>query len=281
MNIRHVEMFRCCGVVLLLSTLAACQSVKTTDAGAVGVNRKQHMAMVSEQQVEQGAAQAYAQQMAQARAAGALNVNTAETVRVRRIAARLIDQTDSFRKDAKNWGWQINVLSTRDMNAYCMPGGRIMVYTGLMERLSLTDAELATVLAHEIAHALREHSREQMSHQMAQQAGLGVLGAIVGLGDAPMQLASALSDVTFTLPKSREQESEADQIGLELMSRAGYDPHAAVDLWKKMIKAGQGGTPGFFSTHPSSSDRISNIEKLIPRVLPLYKAANPVAANPT
>ena len=274
MNTRHIHLIRCGGVVLLLSLLSACATTRTTEAGAVGVNRKQNMSMVSEQEVEQGAAQAYSQQLAQARVAGALNVDAATTVRVRRIAARLIDQTGSFRKDAKNWGWQINVLSTRDLNAYCMPGGRIMVYTGLMDKLALSDAELATVLAHEIAHALREHSREQLSRQMRQQAGLGVLGVLAGLGDAPMQVASAISDVTFNLPKSREQESEADQIGLELMSRAGYDPHAAVTLWNKMIKAGQGGKSDFFSTHPSSSDRISNIERLIPKVEPLYKEAS-------
>jgi predicted Zn-dependent protease len=133
---------------------------------------------------------------------------------------------------------------------------------------------LATVLAHEIAHALREHSREQMSRAYAQQAGLTVLAGLAGLGDAPMQLASELSNVTFNLPRSREAESEADVIGLELMARAGYNPQAAVDMWKKMIKAGQGGTPGFFSTHPSSSTRIADIQKLIPKVKPLYESSN-------
>jgi predicted Zn-dependent protease len=260
---------------MLLSALAACHSVQTTQPGAVGVNRKQSMStMVSEAAIEQSAGQAYDQQVNQARANGVLNIDPALTVRVRKIAARLIGQTDAFRKDAKDWHWAINVQSSRDMNAYCMPGGRIMVYTGLIEKLSLTDAELATVLAHEIAHALREHSREQVSRAYAQQAGLTVLAGLAGLGDASMQLASELSNVTFNLPRSREAESEADKIGLELMSRAGYDPHAAVDMWKKMIKAGQGATPGFFSTHPSGSTRITDIEKLIPNVEPLYKAAS-------
>jgi predicted Zn-dependent protease len=272
MRLRRIVPNRLC-VVPLLAALAACQSVQTTQPGAVGVDRKQSMSsMVSEASIENGAAQAYAQQVNYARANGALNVDPAQTVRVRRIAARLIEQTGTFRTDALKWSWTINVQSSKELNAYCMPGGRIMVYTGLIEKLELTDAELATVLAHEIAHALREHSREQVSRAYAQQAGLTVLAGVVGLGDAPMQLASLLSDVTFSLPRSRVQESEADKIGLELMSRAGYDPHAAVDMWKKMIKAGQGGTPGFFSTHPSSSTRIADIEKLIPNVQPLYAA---------
>ncbi len=273
MKLRHIDPIRCGGIILLLA-LAGCRSVQTTEPGAVGVDRKQSMStMVSAQAIEQSAAQAYEQQTGQARANGVLNVDPVLTVRVRRISARLIAQTEVFRKDTKDWAWAINVQSSREMNAYCMPGGRIMVYTGLIEKLSLTDAELATVLAHEIAHALREHSREQVSRAYAQQAGLTVLAGLAGLGDAATQLASELSNVTFNLPRSRQAESEADKIGLELMSRAGYDPHAAVDMWKKMIKAGQGDTPGFFSTHPSGTTRIADIEKLIPNVQPLYQAA--------
>jgi predicted Zn-dependent protease len=252
----------------------ACQSVHTTQPGAVGVTRSQTMSsMVSAQAIEQTAATQYNAEVANARAHNALNVDAGETVRVRKIAARLIAQTTTFRPDAKDWKWTINVEAINDLNAYCMPGGRIMVYSGLINQLSLTDAELATVLAHEIAHALREHSREQVSHAYAQQAGLGALAALAGLNDATMQLASVLSDVTFSLPHSRDQESEADKIGLELMARAGYDPHAALTLWQKMNKAGQGATPGFFSTHPSSATRTADIQALMPKVMPLYEAA--------
>jgi predicted Zn-dependent protease len=254
--------------------LAACSSVKTTAPGAVGVTRSQHMSsMVSAQAIEQTAAKAYDTEVARARAAGALNVDAAETVRVRKIAARLIEQTPTFRPDAKNWKWNINVQSDRQLNAYCMPGGRIMVYSGLINTLSLTDDELATVMAHEIAHALREHSREQVSRAYMQQAGLGALAALAGLNDASMQLASVFSDVTFSLPKSRDQESEADKIGLELMARAGYDPKAALSLWQKMAKAGQTSTPGFLSTHPSGSTRAADISALLPKVEPLYEQA--------
>jgi predicted Zn-dependent protease len=259
--------------VLCVALLAAgCKTVKTTAPGEVGVSRSQNMS-VSAAAVDQSAAQAYEAMVKQARANNVLNRDPKQTVRVRVIANRLIQQAGVFRPDAKDWDWQINVLSSKDLNAFCMPGGRIMVYTGLIDRLSLTDDELATVMGHEIAHALREHSREAMSRAYRQQMGLGALAAIAGLNDASMQLASILSDVTFTLPRSRTQETEGDQIGLELMARAGYDPKAALSLWKKMSQAGQGGTPGFLSTHPSSTTRTSEIEALLPKVEPLYQAA--------
>jgi predicted Zn-dependent protease len=129
-------------------------------------------------------------------------------------------------------------------------------------------------MAHEISHALREHSREQVSRQMNEQVGLTALAGLAGLGDASVQLASLLTQVTFDLPHSRVQESEADEIGLELMARAGYDPNAAISLWRKMSASGQGGTPGFLSTHPSSASRTSDLQALLPKVMPLYQAAN-------
>jgi predicted Zn-dependent protease len=257
--------------VVLLA--AACQSVQTTQPGAVGVERKQSMStMVSAADIDRSAAQDYNAELARARANNLLNRDSAQTVRVRKIAARLIDQTTAFRPDAKSWPWAINVETSKEINAYCMPGGRIMVYTGLIDKLNLTDAELATVMAHEISHALREHSREQVSRQMDEQLGLTALAGLAGLNGASMQLASVLSDVTFNLPHSRVQESEADEIGLELMARAGYDPNAAISLWKKMSAAGQGGTPGFLSTHPSSATRTADLQALLPKVMPLYEA---------
>ena len=271
-----MRIFRYPSVLLTVTALvAACQTVQTTQPGAVGVERKQSMStMVSAEAIDKSAAEAYSAEVARARANGLLNRDPAQTVRVRKIAARLIDQTGAFRPDAKNWPWAINVQTSKEINAYCMPGGRIMVYTGLIERLNLTDPELATVMAHEISHALREHSREQVSRAYGQQVGLTALAGLAGLNDASMQLASLLSDVTFSLPHSRVQESEADEIGLELMARAGYDPNAAVSLWKKMAVAGQGGTPGFLSTHPSSSTRTADITALLPKVMPLYEAAS-------
>jgi len=252
--------------------LAGCQSVRTTAPGTVGVDRKQVM-LVSEADVEQGAAKSYADELGKARGKGQLNTDAAQSRRVRAIAERLIKQTAIFRPDAANWAWDVNVQTTPELNAYCMPGGKIMVYSGLIDKLKLSDAEIATVVGHEMAHALREHSREAVSRTYAEQLGLGALGVLTGIGDSGVQLAGMVTQVTFGLPRSRIQESEADRIGLELMARAGYDPHAALTLWQKMAQAADGDTPAFLSTHPSSSTRQADLRSLLPRVLPLYAAA--------
>jgi predicted Zn-dependent protease len=154
-----------------------------------------------------------------------------------------------------------------------MPGGKIMVYSGLVEKLNLTDAELAAVLGHEMAHALREHSRERVSRAMTQQIALAGVAVLTGAGEGVQNMAGTVAAVTFQLPHSREQESEADTIGLELMARAGFDPNAAVSVWKKMIAAEQGGTPQFLSTHPSPASRIQDLQGLVPKVMPLYQRA--------
>ncbi len=257
--------------VIAALLLAACTAIQTTEQGAIGVNRKQYM-LVSEEQVEQGAVESYQQELGKAQQQGQLNTDANQVKRVRDIANRLIPQTTAFRADAKDWKWEINIQKTDELNAYCMPGGKIMVYSGIIEQLQLTDAELAAIIGHEIAHALREHTRERVSRAYAQQVGLGVLAAVTGAGETTMQLAAQVSQVTFGLPHSREQESEADQIGLELMARAGYDPNAAISLWQKMSqKAGSNG-PEFLSTHPSSSSRISDLQANTQKVLPLYKS---------
>jgi predicted Zn-dependent protease len=202
-----------------------------------------------------------------------LNADKAQLSRVTTIARRIVAATPAFRADATGWNWQFNVQKTKDLNAYCMPGGRIMVYSGLIETLDLTDAELATVMAHEVAHALREHTRERVSRAYGQQLVLSGVAAVTGVSEGTANIANMIAQVTFQLPFSREQESEADIIGLELMARAGYDPRAALTLWNKMNRAEQGGQPKFLSTHPAPKDRARDIEKLLPRVLPLYQAA--------
>lgn len=249
-----------------------CQTVQTTQPGAVGVDRRQHM-LVSEAQVEQGAREAYKQELEKARASNALNADQKTYQRVQAISRRLIAQTGAFRPDALQWNWEVNVETSKDVNAYCMPGGKIMVYTGLIDQLQASDAELAAVIGHEIAHALREHSRERLSRAYLEQ--IAIAGVVLATGASPStaDLATQVSAVTFTLPHSREQEAEADRIGLELMARAGYDPNAAITLWKKMAQIGGRGGPEFLSTHPSSESRIRDLEANVPRVLPLYKAA--------
>ncbi len=251
---------------------AGCSTVQTTAPGAVGVERKQQM-LLSSEQVNQAAARAYAQELEKARAQGALNNDPRQVERVRRISGRLIPQTRVFRPDAANWDWDINVQSSKELNAYVMPGGKIMVYTGLIERLDLNDDELAAVVGHEIAHALREHSRERASRAYAQQLALVGAAAVAGVGQGALDLANMIATVTFQLPHSREQEAEADRIGLEVMARAAYEPRAAVEVWRKMLKTGSGGTPEFLSTHPSGESRIADLEALLPRVQPLYLAA--------
>jgi predicted Zn-dependent protease len=272
MNTRPVRKYLKALVIAVTACVAACQSVQTTQPGAVGVNRKQMM-LVSEEDIDKGALVAYHQELDKARQQGALNADRLVYQRVQRITQRLIPQTATFRPDAPQWHWEVNVQSSKEVNAYCMPGGKVMVYTGLINQLNATDAELATVLGHEIAHALREHSRERISRAYAEQLALAGLAVATGAGEGTMALASQVSQVTFTLPHSREQEAEADRIGLELMARAGYDPNEAITLWQKMAKLGSAGTPEFLSTHPSDQSRIRDLQASVPRVLPLYQAA--------
>ena len=252
--------------------LAGCATVQTTAPGAIGVERKQHM-IVSEEEVEKGSVAAYAQEVDKARGAGRLNADLALLGRVRHVSERLIRETAVFRPDALSWHWEINVQATPELNAYCMPGGKIMVYSGLVEQLALSDAELAAVIGHEMAHALREHTRERVSRAYEQNLVIAGIAAIAGLGSAGTDLAQAVGNVTFGLPHSREQESEADEIGLELMARAGYDPHAAVSLWRKMLAAERSAPPQFLSTHPSGASRVEDLEARLPVVLPLYEAS--------
>jgi predicted Zn-dependent protease len=259
-------------VLLLAGTLAGCQTVQTTQSGTVGVERKQVM-MLSATEVNRAADQAYQQTIQQAGKKAALNRNAAQVARVRAIANRLIPASSAFRADASGWRWEVNVISSNELNAWCMPGGKIAVYTGLMERLKLTDDELAAVMGHEIAHALREHGRERASQQMAQEAVVGIGAALLGLGDIGTSLVSVVADVTVGLPYSREFEREADRIGVELAARAGYDPRSAVSLWQKMTQASAGGPPQFLSTHPAPENRIRDLQGYAGRVMPLYESA--------
>lgn len=253
--------------------LAGCAPMQTTQSGAVGINRTQYMSgLVPEQQLQAEAASQYSQLIQQAQAQKALNRSAAQTQRVRAISQRLIQQVGVFRPDAAGWKWEVNVLNSNEINAWCMPGGKIAVYTGLIEQLKATDAELAAVIGHEIAHALREHARERVSQQMATSVGLSILAAVTG-SDASVDLGGKLSQVMFTLPNSRTHETEADRMGVELAARAGYDPRAAVSLWRKMAAAGGGGQPEFLSTHPSAETRIADLEQIAAQMMPLYQQA--------
>lgn len=254
--------------------LSACQSVQTTGTGVVGVDRQQRMsALVSETELRQGAVQAYRAELDKERQKGTLNVDARLTARVKAIANRLIPTTRAFRPDAPGWAWEVNVIRSDSINAWCMPGGKIAVYTGLIEKLALTDDEIAAVMGHEIAHALREHARERASEQVT--AGLLIQGgaAVLGMGSGTVDMARLAYQVTLGLPNSRLHESEADRMGVELAARAGYDPRAAITLWQKMGRAGGGGGPEWMSTHPSADTRIRDLEVFAARVMPLYQQA--------
>ncbi|MGK9065541.1 M48 family metallopeptidase [Stutzerimonas chloritidismutans] len=258
-------------VCLAAALLVGCQAVNTTSGGAVGVDRKQYMfSMLSTDQVNQMYAQSYQQTLSEASQKGVLEKNSAITKRVNTIAQRLIAEVRAFRPDAAQWNWEVNVIDSPELNANCGPGGKIIFYTGLIEKLDLTDDEIAAVMGHEIAHALREHGREAMSKaygvQMATQ-----IGSAMGVGDGSLQLANVGVQYLMTLPNSRSNENEADLIGLELAARAGYNPNAAVSLWKKMAAAGGSAPPEFLSTHPSSSSRTQALQSTIPKVMPLYE----------
>jgi predicted Zn-dependent protease len=258
---------------LLAATMAvACQTVQTTGGGTVGVDRGQMM-MVSAQEVEQASAQQYQQVLAEARKQNALNRDAATVQRVRRIANRLIGQTGVFRKDAPAWQWEVNVLSSKELNAWCMAGGKIAIYTGLVDQLKLTDDEIAAVMGHEIAHALREHARERISKSVATGIGVSVAGALLGVGEAGQSLMGQVAKVTFELPNSRLHETEADRIGIELAARAGFDPRAAVTLWDKMASRSAGAPPEWLSTHPSHASRQRDLNDYAQRVMPLYRQA--------
>ncbi|EJN09633.1 M48 family metallopeptidase [Herbaspirillum sp. YR522] len=250
--------------------VVACESVQTTQGGAVGVDRRQQM-LVSSQEIDAAAAKEYAQVLDEARKKNLLNRNAAQTQRVRTIANRLIPQTGVFRPDALKWQWEINVLNSDEPNAWCMPGGKIAVYTGLIDKLSITDDELAAVMGHEIAHALREHARERASQQAVAGSAISIGASLLGIGDLGQQSAQYAYMGLLGLPNSRANETEADRIGVELAARAGYNPQAAVSLWQKMAKLGGQEPMKFMSTHPSSSERIADLTVYAQRVDPLYQ----------
>lgn len=261
-------------IVLMFTmvTVTACETVQTTQGGVVGIERKQRMAVGAEQ-IEQAASQEYAELIAAEQRKGNVNRNPAQAQRVRAIASRLINQTTAFRSDARNWNWETNVIHSPEVNAWVMPGGKIAVYSGLIEKLNVTDDELAAVIGHEISHALREHARERISQQMGTgliATGLEAVAALYGIQGAG-DIANAGLQLTMGLPHSRRQETEADRIGVELAARAGYDPRAAVSLWQKMSSMGGAGAPEFLSTHPSPQDRLRDLADYSARVMPLYQ----------
>ena len=255
-------------VLLAIAVLQGCAS--TTNSGAIGLQRSQLM-LISSDAINAQAAKGFQQLTADARSKKKLNTDAALTQRVRRIGYDLIAHVDVFRPDARNWAWEINVFDSDDINAFCAPGGKIGVYTGIIQKLRLSDDELAAVMGHEIAHALREHSREQASQKTISSLITSTIAAAAGV---PGELMDAGSQMLVHLPNSRAMELESDVIGLELLARAGYDPRNASSIWKKMQQVnGASKGPAFLSTHPAGADRIQELDAYVPKVLPLYEAA--------
>lgn len=230
--------------------------------------------LVPAEQVEQAGAQQYQQMLAQARQQGALAPdNHPQLRRLRAIAQRIVPQSYGWNSRARQWRWEVNLLGSPQLNAFCMPGGKIAFYYGILEKLKLNDDEVATIMGHEVAHALREHARERMGKSTATRIGAGVISSLLGLGnvgDAVLNMGSQL----LTLKFSREDESEADLVGMELAARSGYDPAAGVSLWEKMGEASKGAPPQWLSTHPAGPSRIRDIQANLPKVESLYARAD-------
>ena len=234
--------------------------------------------LVPADDVEQMAAQQYRQQLAGAAQKHALApAQQPQLQRLRAIARRIIPHALAWNPRARDWKWEGNLIGSPQINAYCMPGGKIAFYTGILDKLELSDDEVAMVMGHEIAHALREHARERMGKSAVTNGVARVGGAIASLwlGVDPRLTDSVARGGAnlLTLEFSREDETEADLVGLELAARAGFNPRAGVSLWQKMSAANKGAPPQWLSTHPSGKSRIAEIEKNLPKVLPLYERA--------
>ncbi len=263
-NPRRAFLLAAAGAVLAKPALAQ------VDVGKASVARN----IVPVEQIETAGVQQYGQLLAQARAKGALaGDGNPQLQRLRAIAARLIPFATPWNSRARDWKWEVNLIGSKQVNAFCMPGGKIAFFTGILDQLKLTDDEVAMVMGHEMAHALREHARARLAKSAGTGAALSIGAQLLGWGQVG-DLAARAGTQLLTLKFSRGDETEADLVGLELAARAGYDPKASVSLWQKMATASknQGGL-SFLSTHPSGPDRIAKLEANLPKVEKLYRDA--------
>ena len=260
--------------VALMASPAAVPVAAAREGVEVGKNSVLSK-LVPAEDVERSAAQQYQQILSQANAKGALGGrDNSQVQRLRAIATKIIPFTLEWNPRAKDWKWEVNLIGSSQINAFCMPGGKIAVYSGILDQLKLTDDEVAMVMGHEIAHALREHARERMGKSAATNIGATVLSQLFGFGQLGQTVTNYGAQL-LTLQFSREDETEADLVGMELAARAGYNPRAGITLWQKMGAANKGAPPQWLSTHPSGSSRIADIERNLPKVMPLYERARP------
>jgi Zn-dependent protease with chaperone function len=265
--------------VALLCTVAALSGCATNT-----ITGRSQFVVVSENSAISSSASAYSSMIGQLQKKKKIELGTERAAKIRAMTNRLVAEAVRFRPDSASWKWEVQVIEDpKTVNAFCMAGGKMGIYTGFWDKLKATDDEIANVMGHEIGHALASHTREKMSVAMGAGVGAALLGALVASRDPgsaartteTLEIAAGLA---ITLPNSREAENEADQIGIELAARAGYDPRAAVTLWQKMAKEG-GGPPEFMSTHPSPENRIQRLGALVAKVDPLYQTAKAGGGN--
>jgi predicted Zn-dependent protease len=262
------------GMALIFASLALPALAQAQANEGVDVGKKSWIAgLVPADQVEQAAQQQYVQMRQQAAQQGMLAPDdNPQLVRLRAIAKRIIPYSYAWNDRARQWKWEVNLFGGKQINAFAMPGGKIAFFYGLLDQLQLSDDEVAMVMGHEIAHALREHARERLGKTAATRGAIEIGSALFGLGSGGRYLADMGGQIA-TLKFGRDDESEADLVGMELAARAGYDPRAGITLWNKMAAANKGAPPEWLSTHPSGGSRIKDIEDNLPKVMPLYQRA--------
>jgi len=263
---------------LVVASPVSAQQAETREGVNVGENSR-IAKLVPAEKLERLATEQYGQMMRAAASKGALlPPEHPQVQRVRRISAQIVGQSQRFNARAAQWKWEVNVVNDPQINAFCMPGGKIGIYTGILEKLKLTDDELAMVIGHEVAHALREHARERAAKGTLTEVGAGLVTSILGLGDLGRMAVGAGAQLV-TLGFSRGNETDADVVGLDVAARAGYDPRAAIRVWEKMGAASKGAPPQWMSTHPASTTRISEIRKHLDETLPLYARAKGLSVD--
>ena len=264
-------------LVLLVALMASASPAMAREGVDVG-NNSSFAKLVPADQVERSASQQYLQMLNEANGKRALAPkDNAQLQRLRTISQKIIPFALDWNPRARDWQWEVNLIGSSQVNAFCMPGGKIVFYTGILDKLQLTDQEVAMVMGHEIAHALREHARERMgksaaTHGIARLAG-ALASSYFGIDSRITDGIASGGANLLTLEFSRDDESEADLVGMELAARAGYDPRAGVTLWQKMGAANKNAPPQWLSTHPAGTRRIADIEANLPKVMPLYERA--------
>ena len=268
---------RVCALALALACTILTAAAQQREGVSVG-KRSAFTNLVPAQEVEKMAGQQYKQVLEQADSKNALAPpDNEELKRLRTIAQRLIPFATPWNERASQWQWEVNLIGSKQINAYCMPGGKIAFYTGIVRTLQLTDDEAAMVMGHEMAHALREHARERMGKSTvttgAARLGGALLSGWLGIDPNLTDMVAQQGANLLNLKFSREDESEADLVGMEIAARAGYDPRAGITLWEKMGANNKGAPPQWLSTHPASGTRIADMQAALPSVMPLFQRA--------